>query len=103
MAILIQCLHGVAVTQTSGILIAFGGALIIATGEASVKVSDHTGSIIGLTFALAAVGARSVKIVIMDVLLAPKALFVGQGVLGKPTRRTDAQVHLNLFSTWTQE
>lgn len=99
MAILIQCLHGVAVTQTSGILIAFGGALIIATGEASVKVSDHTGSIIGLTFALAAVGARSMKIVIMDVLLAPKALFVGQGVLGKPTRRTDAQVHLKLFST----
>ena len=77
---LIQCLHGVAVTQTSGILIAFGGALIIATGEASVKVSDHSGSIIGLTFALAAVGARSMKIVIMDVLLAPKALFVGQGV-----------------------
>jgi len=59
-------------TSWSGIFIAFGGALIIATGEASVKVSDHTGSIIGLTFALAAVGARSMKIVIMDVLLAPK-------------------------------
>lgn len=74
---LIRCLHGVAMTQTSGILIAFGGALIIATGEASVKVSDRTGSIIGLTFALAAVGARSMKIVIMDVLLAPKALAGG--------------------------
>ena len=96
---LIQCLHGVAVTQTSGILIAFGGALIIATGEASVKVSDHSGSIIGLTFALAAVGARSMKIVIMDVLLAPKAPFRWTGGAEKPTRRTDTQMHLNLFST----
>ena len=69
-------LHG----TTSGILIAFGGALIIAMGESSVKVSDRTGSIIGLTFALAAVGARSMKIVIMDVLLAPKALSVEQKV-----------------------
>ena len=49
-------------------------------GESSVKVSDRTGSIIGLTFALAAVGARSMKIVIMDVLLAPKAISVEQKV-----------------------
>ena len=61
-------------TSWTGIWLAFCGALVIAAGE--VKSIRATAApqqtLIGILFALASVGTRSLKIVVMDFLLAPR-------------------------------
>ncbi|CAE7243294.1 unnamed protein product [Symbiodinium natans] len=56
-----------------GILVAFLGALVLAGGEATSiqTASAPEKTFLGILFALAAVGTRTMKIVVMDVLLAP--------------------------------
>ena len=56
-----------------GIWLAFSGALVIAAGEVKSIQSQAAPqrTLIGILFALASVGTRSLKIVVMDFLLAP--------------------------------
>lgn len=66
------CGHRLSFLSWNGIFVAFSGALLIAFGEIStIQVANHSGWFLGVLFALASVGARSLKIVIMDLLMAP--------------------------------
>jgi len=66
------CGHRLSFVSWNGIFIAFSGALLIAFGEVNaIQVANHGGWYLGVLFALASVGARSLKIVIMDFLMAP--------------------------------
>lgn len=59
----------------AGVSVACCGALLIAAGEVksigAVAAPERSSTLIGILFALASVGTRSLKIVVMDFLLAP--------------------------------